>query len=337
MNEDDKMKELKNHIKNKDYKTTYLFYGEESYLIKTYKDIVIKKALDGADLNMNVDYFEGKSCSVDKIIDACQTMPFFSEKRLVILQDTKLLVTGRKDDAERMANFIKDIPPSTILIFDEAEIDKRGKLYKKINELGRCVEFKPLTESELIRWVKKIFNERGKDISGQEIMYFLGTIEDSMEAILNEAEKLASYTGSRAVITKQDIDDICSKSLNSRIFEMIDAIGMKNSAKAMEIYSNLLLLKEQPIMILSLIARQFRLMYKSLVLSKEGKSADEAARALNEKSFVIKKCLEQGRNFSQGALKKAVDDCLKADIGIKTGKIGDKLAVEVLILTYCIA
>ena len=120
----------------------------------------------------------------------------------------------------------------------------------------------------------------------------------------------------------------------TQIFEMIRALAEKNQKKALDLYYDLLSLKEPPMRILFLIARQFNQLL--LVKSLAAKGYDKAAIASRAKiaPFVAGRCMTQARSFTTDQLKTAVQDCVQAEEDVKTGKITDTLSVELLIMKY---
>lgn len=330
------MKILKENIKNKIFYKCYLFFGEENYLKKYYEQ-KLKKALisDIAEV-MNRDTFEGKNVSIETIIDSSETLPFMSEKRLVIVKSSELFQTGRKNDSEKMNEYIYSIPETTCIVFIEDNVDKRSKLYKKIQKEGHIVEFNSPKENELITWIQYNIKKYGNDIQPKTAVYMLRCVGTDMELLSNEMQKLLSYKNNGGFITEVDIDAICTKSLELKIFNMLDAIGNKNAEMAIEIYNNMIMLKEPAIKILAMIIRQFRLLYQSKYLIDEGNSVEIISKRLGQRSFVIKGLLSQVKNFSSELLRQALEDCLETDISIKTGTISGETAIELLIIKYSV-
>lgn len=328
------MKNLKEDIKNKNFKKVYLLYGEEDYLKKYYEKEIKKSIIaNGAEI-MNLDIFEENDIETGKIIDACETLPFMNKFRLVIIKNSSFFIQGKKNETEKINDYINNIPETSIIVFIENKIDKRNKLFKSINSIGRCTEFKTPYDNDLIQWIKKLFTAENKSIDNNTAMFLIRTVGNKMEALNTEIEKLLNYKKDSLEISKQDIENICIKSLETKIFDLVDAIGNKKPEIALDIYNNMILLKESPIMILSMIARQFRIILQSKYLLKQGKTIDEISKRINQRNFVVKECLNQSRNFTNKLLIKALNDCLECDINIKTGKISDKLGVEMIILNY---
>ncbi len=324
---------LKDHMKRGEYKRVYLFYGDETFLIKRYEQAMSAKIVPADAEMMNKDVFVGKETSSEQIIDAASTLPFLNELRLVIVKDSKLFATGKKDETERIFNFVPDIPESTVLIFIETDIDKRNKLVKRVAEAGYAAEFTTPTESELADWVIGVFASHGKKLSKPNAVLLLRTAAHNMEAVQTECDKLIDYKGSETEITAQDIELVCTKALETKVFDLVAAVGNKKTDEALEIFSGLMLMKEQPIMILAMIARQFKLILQAQSLRESGMSQDNIAATLSLRSFAVKEYLKQAGNFSGGILNKAMDSCIRLDLDIKTGKIDGQTALEVLILS----
>jgi DNA polymerase-3 subunit delta len=164
----------------------------------------------------------------------------------------------------------------------------------------------------------------------------LRAVGADMELLEGEIQKLAAYKKDDLEIKQADIDAICSKSLETKIFDMLDAIGSKRPEVALEIYNNMLTLKESPIKILTMIIRQFRLLYQTKYLLAQGYNGDGIANRLSQRPFVIKALMAQVKNFHIDILMKALEDCLDTDLSIKTGKMSGEAAVEMLIIKYSI-
>jgi len=307
----------------------YLFHGEERFLVRHYTDAVRELAGSG----MNTDVFEGEKVSVDEIINAAETLPFLGDSRLVIVNGSKLFASGKKNESEKMAEYIKETPDSTVILFTETDVDKRGKLYKRTAEAGAAVEFTTPSEGELIRWLDKVFGKSGKKISPAAANFLIRYAAGNMEDYIREAEKLISFTDSDE-ITTADIESVCTKSLEAKIFDLVAAIGNRNAEAALQIYTNLLFAKEAPVVILSMIARQFRLILQCGHLRNAGASPAKIASELGLRDFIVRECTLQSKNFGEQTLLRALDDCLETDVNIKTGQMADRLAAELLIIKY---
>lgn len=328
------MKTLENHIKNKTFSNIYVIFGEEEYLKNIYEKKLISNIVDENFKMMNFDIFEGKNVNISKIIDACDTMPFMSDYRVVILKNTGLIYDAKKDDTNKLENYLHILPKTTILIFIEEKIDKKLKIFKTISNIGTFHKIDILSENELVNWILSIFKDNNKNISTKEALYIIRNIGFNMEILLNEINKLISFKSSGTKITINDIDNICTKSIESKIFDLINFMSNKDMDNAIKIYKNLIVNKTSPFVILNMISRQFRIILQTKYLYNKNYSINNIASELELRDFIVKEAIKQSKNFSIKILLQAINECLEIDNNIKTGKIIDEVAIELLIIKY---
>ncbi|WP_113671293.1 DNA polymerase III subunit delta [Vallitalea guaymasensis] len=327
------MKGLKKQLQNNEYNNVYLFYGEEKYLL----DMYLKKLIDGllvdTDPTMNYDYFDKSNMSVDKLFDAIETLPFFAERRVIVVSYAKLF-KGKNNNSNIIADRITDIPKSTTVIFLEEEIDKRSKLYKLINKNGYVASFTKMSENDLVKWVGQKLHGSGKKIEKSVALHFLKTVGTDMASINNELEKVVMYCKDKDVVTKEVIDEICTRSIENKIFELVSAMGQNRRERAVLLYHDMIIAKEPPGRILFMLIRQFRLILQSKLLQEKGLSERDIGSRIKLAPFIVRECLRQGRNLTVDNLKEALKDCLETDSNIKIGKIDARIGVEVIIMKY---
>lgn len=319
------MQTLNQDIKEKSFKKIYLLYGDEPFLVGSYKK-KLREAITGGD-TMNFNYFEGKNPDVREIISLADTMPFFADRRLILVDGSGFF----KSAQEELAAYLPQMPDTTCLVFAESEVDKRNRLYKRVKELGYAAELNKQDAAQLMRWAAGILGRDGKKISRPVMEYFLERTGDDMENIRMELEKLVCYTMGRDVITKEDVDAVGTVHVTSRIFDMVAAIVAGNTKKAMELYEDLLTLKEPPMRILFLIARQFNQLLQIKELAALGKDKGAMASALKVSPFAVGKLTAQARAFTREQILSWVTLCVETETAVKTGRLSDRLAVELLI------
>lgn len=319
------MQTLNQDIKERSFKRMYLLFGDEPFLINSYKKR-LKEAIAGDD-TMNFNYFEGKNPDVREIISLADTMPFFSERRLILIDGSGYF----KGAPEELVEYLPGMPDTTCMIFCESEVDKRNRLFKKVKELGYAAELKKQDSGQLMKWSAGILARSGKKITKQVMEYFLERTGDDMELIRNELEKLVCYTSDREVITKEDVEAIGTVHVTNRIFDMVSAIVAGNRKKAMDLYEDLLALKEPPMRILFLIARQFNQILQVKELQAAGCEKGELASKLKLSPYVAGKLQAQARTFTNEQILSCVRLCVEYEEAVKTGRLADRMAVELLI------
>lgn len=320
------METLNQDIKSGDFKRFYLLFGEEEFLKQSYKKR-LRQAVAGDD-TMNYNYFEGKGLDVRELISLANTMPFFSDRRLILVEDSGCF----KAASDELVEALPDIPDTTCMVFVESAVDKRNRLYKKVKELGSAVELKRQSASQLAVWAGRILAQNGRKITSSDMNLFLERTGDDMETIRTELEKLISYTMGQEIVAREDIEAVTTVQVTNKIFDMVAAIVAGKTKIAMDRYEDLLTLKEPPMRILFLIARQFNqiLLVKEMMASGNDKSA--IASKLKIPPFAAAKLMPQARNFTKEQLAGCVEACVEAEEAVKTGRLGDRLAVELLIM-----
>ena len=323
------MKTIDEDIKNGQFKRVYLLFGEEAYLKHQYKR-KLKQALVASDDTMNFSSFEGKDTNPKAIIDLAETLPFFADRRLILIENSSFF----KNSCEELAAYLPELPESTCLVFVEEEVDKRSKMYKAAQKAGSVVEFKKQTDEILIRWILGRLKKEKRNITTAVMQLFLSRTGTDMENIDRELEKLICYTMGKDVIEATDVEAVCVGQTTNKIFEMVNAIAEKNQKKALDLYYDLLALKEPPMRILFLITRQFHILLQVKDLRRLGFDNKSIASKAGIPEFAVRRNLVQAKSFSMKELRAALEDGVKAEEDTKTGRMTDQLAVETFLIRY---
>ena len=297
------MKMLAEDIKNGSFKSSYLLYGEEAYLRTQYKNR-LKNALADPSDTMNFSRFEGKGIDPAEIISLAETLPFFAERRLILIEDSGFF----KNKCDELADYLPNMPDTTCLLFVETEVDKRNRLYKAVQKYGRVTEFQLQDERTLMKWILGTLKKENKKITESTLQLFLERTGSDMENIHMELEKLLSYTIGREVITSEDVEEICTMQTTGQIFEMIRAIAEKKQRLALDLYYDLLALKEPPMRILFLIARQFNQLLLVKSLTAKGMDRASVASKAQVAPFIAGRLMAQAKSFTMQQLRNAVQD-----------------------------
>ena len=326
------MKSLNEDLKTGKFKQIYLLYGEEAYLKKQYKERFVKAMLPVGD-TMNYACYEGKNTDIKEVIDLAETLPFFAERRLILFEDTGFFKSSGSD----LADYISDMPETTCFIFIENEVDKRSKLYKAVKAKGHIVELGVQDENTLRRWVQGLVKKEGKTMSQGDVAYFLNKVGTDMENITKELEKLVCYAMDRDVLTRTDIDAVCVTQITSHIFEMVNAVADKKQRKALDLYYELLALKEPPMRILFLLTREYRILFHVKALLKQGYGKKEIASKAGLHPFAAGRYMDQAKRFHSKELRAVIEEGADIEQRVKTGLLTDHLAVELFLVKYSAA
>lgn len=321
------MKRIKEDIKNHSFHSVYLFYGEEDYLKRMYRDKMRSAVLPDGD-EMNYTYFEGKGTEFLQWKEMADTLPFFSDYRLVVVENS-----GWFKSANDVTDYLPKMPDTTIVVFVEKDIDKRNRLYKYVNKNGLAVEMSAMSGKDMKAWLAVLLKQNGRQMRESTANYFLEQVDNSMTNVLNEIEKLTAYTQGREEITPSDVDAVCSVQVTGRIFQMMDAVAGGDQAQTLGLYHDLLSLRESPMSILYLLSRHFNILLQ--IKSMEGKvDRSEMAKKAGVPPFTVGKYQSQCRRFSHERIRSMLEACLETEYQFKRGNIGDQLGVELLLVSF---
>ena len=323
------MKTIDEDIKNGQFKTVYLLYGEEAYLKKQYKDKLVKALVAEGD-NMNFSAYEGKNINPKEIIDLAETLPFFADRRVILIENSGFCKNACDDLAEYMAESAE----STCFIFVEEEVDKRSKLYRAITKAGKAVEFGEQNEELLVRWIVGRLKRENKNITRDVLQLFMNKTGSDMGNIDRELEKLICYTMGRNVVTAEDVEAVTTEQITNKIFDMVNAIADHEQGKALDLYYDLLTLKEPPMRILFLISRQFQILLNIKDMSGKGFDQGTIASKVGIPPFAVRRNQAQAKGFTMEQLKAAIVDGVELEEAVKTGRMDDQMAVELFIVKY---
>ncbi len=323
------MKRIAQDIKSAQFSHLYLLYGEEAYLRRQYRD-KLRAALVPADDTMNCSVYSGKDINASEVVDLAGTMPFFAERRVIIIENSGWLKSGN----DQFLALVKAIPDTTYLILVEEETDKRSKLYKAVTANGYAALCEMQDEATLRKWVMGLLKKENKLITPDALTLLLDKTGTSMENIRREVEKLVCYKYYDEGITASDVEELCIVQIQNQIFDMVEAVAQKKQKQALKLYYNLLALKEAPMKILALIARQFNMLLQVKEMKTKGYHESDIAKQTGLNPYYLKKkYIPQAAQFRQAQLETALKACVEAEEAVKTGRMPDLLSVELIIVS----
>ena len=323
------MNQIEQDIKNKQFHNFYLLYGEEDYLKNKYANLLINNIVENKD-SMNYSYYEDRDIDSNDVIGTAVTLPFFADKRIIHIKNSNWFKSPNED----FNNYLSEICDSTVFLFVENAVDKRSKAFKTLSKEGVVLELNMPNSNDIRNWIGNKLKEEHKSMEREAYQEFVIRTDSNMENMDREFEKLICYIGDNDTITLHDVEEICTKQIQSKVFDMINGIAEKNPKKVLDMYHDLLASKEPPIKILILIQRQFRRSIQIKDLREQGYSDDRIAKELKIQNFIIGKELRMTRNFSTSTMNNLLEDACNLEKDIKTGNIKDQLAVELLMMKY---
>lgn len=331
---------LESNIKKNNLKNVYIFTGLDELLIKEGIDNIINSSLDESFRELNLIKLDGLTVEFSNIRDNCETMPFMSDKKVVLVYRADFLKDKTDASGKALYNdiksYIKDVPDHCVLIMYYLLNDKRDRAEKnsKLKTLGNSAEIvkaDKLRGEKLYKKVKEIFDEKHTDIGRVELRYFCELVDNNFTVIEREVEKLSSYCNGKN-ITKEDIVKLLPKREDEDVFDLVEFLSIKKPEKAIDLMNELIMKGEAITKILSLVENQMNMLLKVKILIDEKKSKDQIAKEIGRPSFVAEKLINQSRKFSYGAIQFAMKRCVETEKILKSSSNDKKMEMELLFL-----
>ncbi len=315
-----KFTELKKSLKQ-NILPAYLVKGEDSFLRVSAVNM-INKIVVTANEELNIQEFSTESLDVKKVLEACNTLPFFSDKKIVLIKEyTK---NANAELTKALNEYLKDPNETTCLILVSAT---GGKAFANLKNI-ETVDCSFLSMDLLKKWVAGKLKSKNKTIDVKAAEMLIDYCNFNLTVIDSQLNKIVAYCGNSDVITIKDVDDNTTKTLEFQVFELTAALSQKNSTKSIIILNTLLDSKTEPTALINLIYNHFRRLFH---ISVTNESDASLASKLKVKEYAIKKSRTQAKMFSQLSLKNICELCLEVESDIKTGKMNANKAINYLV------
>ncbi|QQK75804.1 DNA polymerase III subunit delta [Salicibibacter cibarius] len=320
------------------FSSIYFFYGTETYMMDDLVWQISRHALGDTERDFNFSQFDMRDVPVQEGIEEAETVSFFGPGRVIVFQHARFL-TGAKDkdmplhDLKRLETFLNDPPPENIVVFavESQKVDERKKIVKKLKDVGETVEASPLQGDRLKQWIREKAKEENISLTAEAIDELLGRSNSDLLTLEKEIQKCAQYVNFNGEINASIVRALVPRSLEDNIFQLIDAVSDNYTAKALQLFDDLLRNGEEPIKIIALIGRQFRLLNLAAEMDKRGYSQQKIARQLGVPPFVAKRLSAKAKTVKGEAVGRALSLIAETDYKMKQGAVEKKSGVALLI------
>lgn len=309
----------------------YLLQGEEDLLVDQTLATLLDRLVPAEERDLNLDVLRAGEVTLPDLITRLDTLPFFGRRRVVVVKEAD---AWKALEQERLAAYLEQGPPPSALILVAQGLDRRRKLYTTIRRIGDVQEFPRMSVRQLPSWIAERARQAGRRLDPDAVDAFIALVGPGLRQVSLEMEKLFAYVDDRARISRADVEAAVSRLSESTIFTLVDAIGAQHAGQALRHLTDILR-EEAPPYVLFMIARQFRMLYRSSVLQAARKPFAALAEALGAPPFVVRRIAEQAKNFTPAAFPRIFARLQEADRAIKTTG-HPQLALETLIADLCL-
>lgn len=303
------LKILEEDLKNKKLHNIYLFYGEDIYEIERHLE-KIKNIF--SILQLGVNFFQLDKSNIQELPDIATSFTFLGEEKLVVIKDTKLKINV--DVLETVHN------TKTICVIIEPSVDKRTVEYKKLQKIAVCVEFSNLNEKDCAQYIIKTLAQYKIKVDEQTASYMVEVCTPNKQLLVNEFRKIVAYLNEGDTLDCNTIDKICVRTLDAKIFDVIDMIVAKKKDIALKEIDDLIAQKTYIGVVASLLFKQIKQLYLiKLAEEKQAKYGGNAIQELGINPFVLSKLNRAKSMYSKEKLEELVLEFAEYDEKSKTG------------------
>jgi DNA polymerase-3 subunit delta len=323
----------------------YLLHGEDEYRRSLELQKMKSKLGDEDALALNTTELSGSDLTLDQLIFACSSLPFLADKRLVIVHGLAARLERRRDEseedspsdpvfAERLEEYLSTLPETARLVFvEDRRIKPANPILRMVSQFEHGYEkhFAPLRENRLTSWIAKRAREKGANIEREAVQLLAAHVGSDLRLQDQEIDKLLTYLAGERPITSDDVRLLVSYVREDSIFDLVDALGLRDTGKAMQLTDKMLEDGQHPLYILHMITRQFRILLQIRDLQARGTATADMATLLRLKPYPLRKALAQAPNFTIDQLEDILHRLLEIDAAVKSGEMEERLALELFV------
>lgn len=332
-------------LENKIY-PVYFFYGPESYLIDREVESLLNQTLSSKERELNFHIFNGKEHKSQEIIQSAETLPMFSKYRFILVHEADQI---NEEEVGGLLNYIQNPSPTTCLVLTGHTLGHWKNHQRDIEKVGKWIEYARFKGKSLISWVQKRAKEKGITFSEDALNYLIEVVGDNLYDLENVLEMVSLGTIGEKTIGMSEVERFVSGVKYNTIFDLTDAIGQKDLKKAIGILKRTIETKTIPFkkdeegvrmaqptpFLLSQIAKHYWRMWMVKQMSARCQDIGILAKELDLRPWVVRKLVDQGKNFSEGWLREGIKKCYQTDITIKRTHGPEELLIEKLVIDLC--
>ncbi|MDG5470872.1 DNA polymerase III subunit delta [Jeotgalibacillus sp. ET6] len=326
-------------MKQKRFAPVYLVYGDEPFLIKETKQVLLKHSILEEEMDFNFSSYDLEDGdTLNQAMEDAETFPFMGERRLVFIHNPLFLTAEKKKETAEhnvapLQSYLNSPAPYTILVFIAPydKLDERKKITKQLKKAATVLEARKLKEGDIITWVKQRAGQAGVQIDDQAVSKVIELAGTNLFLLSGEIDKLALYAYESSQITLEMVEKLTARSIEQNVFELIDRAVHNKIDEALRLYWDLLKQKEEPLKILALLSAQFRLIYQVKSLGSKGYGQQQIASQLKVHPFRVKLAAKHAQAFSDDQLTGIMLSLAQSDLEMKSSGLNKEMVIELFL------
>lgn len=323
------LRELQNILQAGSLPGLILLYGQESYFVEKGLQAIRNAVVRPEDMDFNLTRFHGRDFRAIDVIEQARTFPVFAERRLIIIKNVHEASANQLDG---LLPYIEDPVPETVLLLTAEKIDSRRKIFQLLKKTGKAIEFKKIYENQLPSFVRELAKTFNVTLTGEGLKLFCKRVGTNLVEVQGELEKLVGYLGDRDLADENDVAAIISDTRIESIFDLTDALGQGDLSTALKLLDRLLAEGQAPLMVLAMMARHFRQMWKVRELTAQNVPQNEFPKKVGVSPYFLKSLNQQASRFDNQDYRQVFNQFLATDLALKSSGGDPKMYLERLVL-----
>ena len=316
--------------------SVYLLHGEDEFRLSSKVAEIEARLGDAALADLNIDRIDGRAVNLEELRLVVGSMPMFVSRRLVIV-DSLINKIGTPLAQEKFLGWLGSLPATTALVLVEHHTFKADHWLlswaRKAENRVYLRSYEKMKREDLIKWVEAQAISLGGKITPRAADLLVSFVGEETRLAYNELNKLLAYAGYQRPIEYEDVDRLVPPISQAVIFDLVDAVGNKNSKLALSVLRKLCATSDL-LSIFSMIVRQVRLVLQAKEILSKGQTERDVARVLQLHPFVSGKVSQQAKNFTQQSLEHLYHRLMGIDLAVKTGRAEWETALESLVADF---
>jgi DNA polymerase-3 subunit delta len=323
------LRELQNIIQAGDLPGLVLLYGQESYFVEEGVRAIREAVVLPENRDFNLTQWQGRDFKANEVIEQARTFPVFSDRRLVIIKN---LHEASADQLDGLLDYVEEPVPETVLLLTAEKIDARRKIFQALKKNGKAIEFKKIYENQLPTFVRDLAKTFNVTLTGGGLKLFCKRVGTNLAEVQGEMEKLVGYLGERDIADDNDVAAIVSDTRIESVFDLTDALGQGDRSTALHLLDRLLAEGQAPLMVLAMMTRHFRQMWKLKELAAQNVPQKEWPKRVGVSPYFLKGLTQQANRFASQHYRQVFNLFLATDLALKSSGSEPKMSLEKLVL-----
>jgi len=320
---------LDRELRSKQIQSIYIITGPETHLAQSAFRMIKEACGVSAGDDVSLKTFSGKETRIEGVFATLRTVSMFGGRPVVAIREAESL---SKDVLDALADYcVSPVESSTLVVIGE-KLDGRTRFMQTASKNGTLIECKQLYMNQIPSWVGIESKRQGRQISQDAARFLSEIVGNDLGALSQSIERIILYIGEKKIIDLKDVEEAVAETRQRDVFELTDAVGLRQLSKAMSILHNVLENGESPILLLNMLARHFRILSKAKEISGRMEDGSQIAKYLGVHPYFAKNYLAQAKEFSKNELRASFNILHRCDRELKSSRVAKERIIEKALL-----